>query len=87
VVTGAKHNKWGNLSDKRREASRHFRNKSRKHLKDKMNELPTNSNNKNTRDLYRGINEFKSGYQPRSNLLKDENGEELLSVTECAQCQ
>jgi hypothetical protein len=27
------------------------------------------------RDLYRGINEFKRGYQPRSNLVKDENGD------------
>jgi hypothetical protein len=26
------------------------------------------------RDLYRGINEFKRGYLPRSNLVKDENG-------------
>jgi hypothetical protein len=25
-----------------------------------------NSKNKNIRDLYRGINEFKRGYQPRS---------------------
>jgi hypothetical protein len=32
-----------------------------------------NSKNKNIRDLYRGINEFKKGYQPRSNLVKDEN--------------
>jgi hypothetical protein len=24
--------------------------------------------------IYRGINEFKWGYQPRSNLVKDENG-------------
>jgi hypothetical protein len=31
-----------------------------------------NSKNKNIRDLYRGINEFKEGYQPRSNLEKDE---------------
>jgi hypothetical protein len=29
------------------------------------------------RDLYRGINEFKRGYQPRSNLLKDENCDHL----------
>jgi hypothetical protein len=27
--------------------------------------------------LYRGINEFKRGYQPRSNLVKDENGDLL----------
>jgi hypothetical protein len=29
------------------------------------------------RDLCRGINEFKKGYQPRSNLLKDENSDLL----------
>jgi hypothetical protein len=27
--------------------------------------------------LYRGINEFKKGYQPRTNLLKNENGDLL----------
>jgi hypothetical protein len=32
------------------------------HLKDKINELATNSKNKNIRDLYRGINEFNGGY-------------------------
>jgi hypothetical protein len=31
-------------------------------------------NNKNIRDLYRGMNEFKKGYQPRINIIKDENG-------------
>jgi hypothetical protein len=35
----------------RREASRHFRNKKREYLKDKINELATNSKNKNIRDL------------------------------------
>jgi hypothetical protein len=30
-----------------------------KRRKDKINELATNSKNKNIRDLYRGINEFK----------------------------
>jgi hypothetical protein len=29
--------------------------------------------NTNIRDLYRGIHEFKRGYQPRNNLVKDEN--------------
>jgi hypothetical protein len=47
-----------NLNNIRREASRYFRNKKRKCLKDKINELATNSK-KNIRDLYRGINEFK----------------------------
>jgi hypothetical protein len=36
-----------------------------------------NSKNKNIRDLYRGINELKRGYQSRNNLLKDENGDLL----------
>jgi hypothetical protein len=87
-----------NLNNLRREASRHFRNGKREYLKKKINELARNSKNKNFRDLYRGINEFKRGYQPRNNLEKDENGdllcrllqyfkwaEELLfSVIECA---
>jgi hypothetical protein len=46
-------------------------------MKDKMNELATNSKNKNTRDLYRGIIGFKRGYQLRNNLVKDENGDLL----------
>jgi hypothetical protein len=66
-----------NLNNVRREISRHFRNKKREYLNGKINELETYSKNKNIRDLYRGINEFKSGYRPRSNLLKDENGDLL----------
>jgi hypothetical protein len=31
--------------------------------------------------LYRGINEFKKGYQPRINIIKDENGN-LLADTQ-----
>jgi hypothetical protein len=37
------------------------------------NELATNSKNKNVRDMSEGINELKKGYQPRTNLVKDEN--------------
>jgi hypothetical protein len=66
-----------NLNNVRRVASRHFRNKKREYLKDKINELATNSKSKNIRDLYRGINEFKRGYQPRNNLVKVENGDLL----------
>jgi hypothetical protein len=36
-----------------------------------------NSKNKNIRDLYRGINGLKRGYQPRNKLVKDENGDLL----------
>jgi hypothetical protein len=39
------------------------------YLKNKINELETNSKNKNIRDLYRGINEFKNVYQPRTNMV------------------
>jgi hypothetical protein len=67
-----------NLSDVRWEASRHFRNKKREYLRDKINELESDSKNKNTGDLYRGINEFKLGYQPRTNLVKDERGDLLV---------
>jgi hypothetical protein len=66
-----------NLSNVRQEASRHFRNKKREYLKDKINELESNSKNKNIRDLYWGINEFKKGFQPRTNLLKNEMGDLL----------
>jgi hypothetical protein len=65
------------LSDVRREASRHFRKKEREYLEDKLNELESNSKNKCIRDMYRGINEFKKGYQPRTNLVKDERGDLL----------
>jgi hypothetical protein len=64
----------GNLSDVRQEASRHFRNKKREYLNDKINVLESNCKNKNIRYLYRGINEFKKRYQPRTNLVKDKRG-------------
>jgi hypothetical protein len=45
----------------KRDTSRHFKNKKREYLKDKIDELATNSKNKKVRDLYRGINDFKRG--------------------------
>jgi hypothetical protein len=63
------------LSAARREASRHFRNTKKGYLKDKINELESNSKNKKIRDLYRGVNEFNQGYHPRINLVKDERGD------------
>jgi uncharacterized protein YaaR (DUF327 family) len=64
-----------NLNNARHETSIYFRNKKREYLKDQINELTTNSKNKNIRYLYRERNEFKRGYQPRSNLVKYENGD------------
>jgi hypothetical protein len=63
-------NNGDNLHNIRCEASRHFRNKKKEYLKAKINELETNSKNKNIRDLYRGISQFKRGYQPRINVVK-----------------
>jgi prefoldin subunit 5 len=44
----------------------------REYLKDKINELESNSKNKNIRDLYSGIKEYKKVYQPRTNIIHDE---------------
>ena len=64
-----------NLNDVRREAGRHFRNKKKEYLKAKIDELETNSKIKNIRDLYRGISDFKKGYQPSTNTVKNEKGD------------
>ena len=57
-----------NLKIVRREVSRHFRNKKKAYLRAKIEELETDSKMKNIRDLYRGISDFKKGYQPRCNI-------------------
>jgi hypothetical protein len=53
------------------EDSRHFGNKKKEYLKD------IRSKNMNIRDLYRGVNEVNKGHQPRSSIVKDENGDLL----------
>jgi hypothetical protein len=63
-----------NLSNVRRGASRHSRNKQKEYLKAKIEELETKSNNKNTRDMYRSISDFKSNYQHRPSIVMDEKG-------------
>jgi len=50
-------------------------------LKAKIEELEANSKTKNIRDLYRGINDFKRGYQPRTNIVKDERDDWLRNPT------
>jgi hypothetical protein len=44
-------------------------------LKAKIEELETNSKISNIRDLYRGINNIKKGYQPRTRIVKNEKGD------------
>jgi hypothetical protein len=68
------------VSNVRREGSTHFRNKKREYLKDRITDIELNSKNKNIRDLYRGITEFKKGYQPKTNLVKDERGDLLADI-------
>jgi len=62
------------LNNVRRDASRHFRNKKKAYLKAEI-ELETNSKIKYIRDLCRGIDDFKKGYQPRTNIVKDDKGD------------
>jgi hypothetical protein len=61
-----------NINTVRREASRHYRNKKKEYLKAKVVEIETYRKLKNIRDLYRGISDFKKGYQSRTNTVKDE---------------
>ena len=46
----------------------------RKYLKMKLKQTVKK---KSTRNSYKGINEFKKGYRPRTNLAKDEKGDVL----------
>jgi len=64
-----------NLNKVRCEVSRHFRGKKKAYLRARTEELETNSKNKNIRELYRGITDFKKGYQPRCNRVQDEKGD------------
>jgi hypothetical protein len=64
-----------NLNNVKRGVSRHFRNKKKAYIKAKIEELEANSKINNIRDLYRGINDFKKGYQPTTFIVKDEKGD------------
>ena len=48
-----------NLNNVRREAIRHFRNKNKKYLKTKIDELETNSKIKNNQRFVKVHNDFK----------------------------
>jgi hypothetical protein len=64
-----------NLNSVRREASRHFRNEEKEYLKAKIDELETNIKIKNIRDFYGAISDFKKGFLPKTNVIKDEKGD------------
>jgi len=65
-------NNVDNLNNVRRDARKHFRNKKKAYPKAKIEEIETYSKIKNIRNLYSGINDFKKGYQPRTNIVKDD---------------
>jgi hypothetical protein len=69
-----------NLNNVRSEAGRLFRNKKRSCPKGKINDLAMNSKNKNISDLYRGVNQFNGGCQPRNNFVKDDNDDLLAEI-------
>ena len=47
-------------------------------MKAEIDALGTNSQIKNNRNLYRLISEFKKGYQPRTDIVKDEKGDLVI---------
>ena len=47
-------------------------------MKAKVNKLEENSKNKN---MYKGINEFKYGYQPRAYVIKKHDGTIVADTT------
>jgi hypothetical protein len=49
--------------------------KRRNLLRAKIDDLEINSKIKDIGNLYRGINDFKKSYQPRTNIVKDEKGD------------
>jgi len=44
-------------------------------MQDKIDKLETHSKIKYIRVSYRGMNDFHRGYQPRTNIAKDEKGD------------
>jgi hypothetical protein len=64
-----------NLNSVRQETSRHFRNKMKEYLKSTVHEAESKSKIRNVRNLNMGISDFKKGYQPRTNIVKDEKGD------------
>ena len=56
--------KLGDISGTKKETSKRYN-------------LRTSNKNRNIRDMYGGINDFKQGYQPRAELAKDKKGDLL----------
>ena len=50
-------------------------------MRAKFNNLEENSKNKNIQEVYKGINEFKKGYQPRAYVIKKYDGTIVADTT------
>ncbi|PSN55555.1 hypothetical protein C0J52_12130 [Blattella germanica] len=64
----------------RRETTRFLKNKKREYLKEKINDLEINAKNRNIRELYQGNRIERTGFQARTNIIKDENGDMLADA-------
>jgi len=64
-----------NLNNVRHKANRNIMNKKKEYLKAKIDELETNSKLKILETCYRGISDFKKGYQPSTTVVRDEKGD------------
>jgi hypothetical protein len=59
VVIGSKQNNVGNLNNVKRESSKHFRNRSKEHLKAKTDETEIYNKIKYNINLYSGMDDLK----------------------------
>ncbi|PSN38709.1 hypothetical protein C0J52_19477 [Blattella germanica] len=64
----------------RRETTRFLKNKKREYLKEKINDLEINARNRNIRELYLGIRIERKGFQARTNIITNENGDMLADA-------
>ena len=63
----------------RRDTCGTFKKKKRDCMKAEVDKLEENSNNKNTLEMYKDINEIKKGYRPLAYAIK--NGKTVTDIT------
>jgi len=71
-------NKFLNI---RQAAHNLFKNKKRQYLKRKIEEIEENCQSGNVRGMYMGINNFRKGFQARTEMVKDENDNLITDST------
>jgi len=58
--------------------------KKRKYLTQKIQEIEENGKTNNIRDLYKGVNSLRKGYQPRLGMTRNERGDLQADPTKIA---